>query len=64
MTLDVPVLYLTGRESTAAARGVARLLTAVLPQVEVVELEGVGHMGPITHPQRVNAEIARFLART
>jgi len=64
VTLDVPVLYLTGRESTAAARGVARLLTAVLPQVEVVELEGVGHMGPITHPQRVNAEIARFLART
>lgn len=62
-SVDVPVLYLTGRDSTATAQGVARLLTARLPNVEVVELDGVGHMGPITHPQRVNAEIARFLER-
>ena len=61
-TLDIPVLYLTGRDSTPTAHGVARLLTATLPNVEVVELDGVGHMGPITHPQRINAEIARFLA--
>ena len=61
-TLDIPVLYLTGRDSTPTAHGVARLLTATLPNVEVVELDGVGHMGPITHPQRINAEIARVLA--
>ena len=29
--------------------------------VELVELEGLGHMGPITHPQIVNEHIGRFL---
>jgi pimeloyl-ACP methyl ester carboxylesterase len=61
--LEMPVLYLVGRDSTVSARGVARLLTAALPRVDVVELEGVGHMGPITHPQRVNEAIVRFLER-
>jgi pimeloyl-ACP methyl ester carboxylesterase len=59
--LDVPVLYMTGRQSTRSAHGVARLLTAVLPQVEVVTFESLGHMGPITHPEVVNSAIARFL---
>jgi pimeloyl-ACP methyl ester carboxylesterase len=35
----------------------------VLPSVEVVELEGLGHMGPVTHPQPVNDAIRRFLER-
>jgi pimeloyl-ACP methyl ester carboxylesterase len=61
--LDVPVLYLTGSESPASARGVARLLTRTLPRVTAVEVEGVGHMGPVTHPERVNALIERFLER-
>ena len=60
-TLRVPVLFITGSESPAPSRGVARLLTRVLPQVEAVELEGLGHMGPITHAERVNDVIARFL---
>jgi pimeloyl-ACP methyl ester carboxylesterase len=42
---------------------VARLLTGALPRVEVVEFDGLGHMGPITHPQQVNEVIAGFLAR-
>jgi pimeloyl-ACP methyl ester carboxylesterase len=62
-TLRVPVLFMTGSESPAPSRGVARLLTRVLPQIEAVELEGLGHMGPITHPERVNDLIARFLER-
>jgi pimeloyl-ACP methyl ester carboxylesterase len=33
----------------------------VLPQVQVVEFNGMGHMGPITHPQVVNEAISRFL---
>lgn len=61
--LDVPVLYLTGRNSPASSLGVARLLTAALPRVEVIEFEGLGHMGPITHPQVVNPPIAAFLER-
>jgi pimeloyl-ACP methyl ester carboxylesterase len=32
-------------------------------QVELVELENVGHMGPITHPEVVNNVVSRFLER-
>ncbi|MFZ3202674.1 MAG: alpha/beta hydrolase, partial [Pseudomonas sp.] len=61
--LDIPLLYMLGKDSPASSLGVARLLTQALPRVEVVEFEGVGHMGPITHPQRVNEAILRFLER-
>ena len=60
-SLDIPVLYMVGKRSTPAAHGVARLLTNALPRVEVVEFEELGHMGPITHPDRVNEVITRFL---
>jgi pimeloyl-ACP methyl ester carboxylesterase len=59
--LDIPVLYLVDERSPKSSRGVARLLTAVLPEVEVFELEGLGHMAPITHPDTVNELIVSFL---
>jgi pimeloyl-ACP methyl ester carboxylesterase len=62
-SLQIPVLYMVGKRSTPAAHGVARLLTKTLPRVEIVEFEGLGHMGPITDPDRVNDAIARFLER-
>lgn len=61
--LDIPVLLMTGRRSTASALGVARLLAGVLPRVEIVEFDDLGHMGPITHPDAVNEAIRQFLAR-
>ena len=61
--LDVPVLYMVGACSTASARGVARLLASTLPRVELLELDDLGHMGPITHPDLVNDVIARYLER-
>lgn len=61
--LDIPVLYMVGKSSTQSALGVARLLTAVLPRVEVMEFDGLGHMGPVTHPKLVNEAIADFLDR-
>jgi pimeloyl-ACP methyl ester carboxylesterase len=61
-TLDVPVLYMIGGRSPASSRSVARLLTEVLPRVEVVEFAELGHMGPVTHPDVVNAAICKFLA--
>jgi pimeloyl-ACP methyl ester carboxylesterase len=63
-TLDVPVLYMLGADSPASSRGVGRLLARALPRVRVVEFPGLGHMGPITHPETVNAAIARFLEET
>jgi pimeloyl-ACP methyl ester carboxylesterase len=59
--LEVPVLYITGSDSPASSRGVTRLLTKTLPRVTAVEIEGVGHMAPVTHPDRVNALIERYL---
>ena len=59
--IDVPTLLLTGTASTAAARAVARLVAGVLPRVRVEEIEGVGHMAPVTHPQRVNPLIEQWL---
>lgn len=59
--LNVPVLYLTGARSTASAHGVARLLVSALPRVEALEMGGLGHMGPVTHPDQVNQQIKQFL---
>jgi pimeloyl-ACP methyl ester carboxylesterase len=59
--LPMPVLLLTGQRSTAAARGVVRMLHGHLPKAKVVELLGLGHMGPVTHPEKVNAAIVAFL---
>ena len=61
--LDVPVLYMVGKRSTPAAHGVARVLTAALPRVEIVEFAELGHMGPVTHPEPVNQAVKHFLER-
>jgi pimeloyl-ACP methyl ester carboxylesterase len=60
-SLTMPVLYLVGKRSPASALGVARLLTAALPQLEIVEFDQLGHMGPVTHPELVNGVVERFL---
>jgi pimeloyl-ACP methyl ester carboxylesterase len=59
--IDIPTLFLTGGDTTAAARAVARLITAVLRRAHVAEIAGVGHMAPVTHPDQVNPIIERFL---
>ena len=61
--LRLPVLLLAGSNSTLAAGSVVARLQALLPQAEVVTLPGLGHLGPLTHPAVVNAEISSFLAR-
>lgn len=62
--INVPTLLLTGTSSKASALAVARLLTKVLPRVRVQEIEGAGHMAPVTHPERINPLIERFLEET
>lgn len=59
--IDVPVLLMTGSASPASSLGVARLLAPALPQVRTQAFEGLGHMGPVTHPRIVDAAIERFL---
>jgi len=60
--LTTPVLCLTGQRSTAAAHGVTRRLLTVWPHAQHQVCEGLGHMGPVTHPAEVNARIDGFLA--
>lgn len=62
--LRMPVLLMTGKLTTASARGVARLIGGELPQARRIEFEALGHMGPITHPEVVNEAIAAFVAKT
>jgi pimeloyl-ACP methyl ester carboxylesterase len=59
--LDARTLCLVGADSPASARAVSRLLAKTLPRASEVELDGVGHMGPVTHPDRVNALIEEHL---
>lgn len=59
--LRMPVLIMTGGRSTASAHGVSRRLVSALPAVQQHEFPELGHMGPVTHPERVNAVVARFL---
>jgi pimeloyl-ACP methyl ester carboxylesterase len=61
--LDMPVLLLSGSRSPLSSRAVAQRLARLLPRVQCVELEGLGHMAPVTHPDVVNAQVAAFLDR-
>jgi pimeloyl-ACP methyl ester carboxylesterase len=60
-SLDLPCLLLTGTRSTAAARRAIQLLRDTLPAATVIEFDGLGHLGPITHPERIDAAAAAFL---
>jgi pimeloyl-ACP methyl ester carboxylesterase len=59
--LEVPVLLLVGKRSPLSSRAVAQLLARTLPKVNLVELDGCGHMAPVVQPDKVNGHIARFL---
>jgi len=59
--IDQPVLLMTGSDSPASSLGVAGLLAQSLPRVQVLAFDGLGHMGPVTHPDTVNDAVARFL---
>jgi pimeloyl-ACP methyl ester carboxylesterase len=61
--LEVETTLIVGSRSPASSRGVARLLARTLPRLTLVELPGVGHMAPVTHPDPVRAAIATHLER-
>jgi pimeloyl-ACP methyl ester carboxylesterase len=61
--LEVPCLLLTGSRSTAAARRAVRLLRETLPHANVIEFEGLGHLGPVLQPARVDEAVAAFMSQ-
>ncbi len=61
-TLDCPILYMLGGSSPESAHAVSRAILPVLRSARVVEFQGLGHMAPVTHPDVINAEIAKFFS--
>lgn len=59
--LTMPVLWLEGEMTRLPPKAVARRLLPTLADARQVRIAGAGHMGPITHPDAVNAEILRFV---
>lgn len=62
--LDMPVLLMWGEHSPESATSVVRVLQDAFPNVTLAPQPGLGHMGPITHAERINAQIAEFIARS
>ena len=62
-TFDVPLTLVRGERTTAAAAAIVDQLAAVNPAAQVDTLEGTGHMGIITHPDKVAASLAQHWLR-
>jgi pimeloyl-ACP methyl ester carboxylesterase len=60
-SLGMPMLFLTGARTVPAARRLSELLRLAAPRAQHAVLEGMGHLGPITHAAAVNRWIAGFL---
>lgn len=53
-TLAVPTLVVKGSCSALPTRRICDLLARALPEVSMREIEGAGHMAPLTHRDEVN----------
>ncbi|MCB1391466.1 MAG: alpha/beta hydrolase [Rhodobacteraceae bacterium] len=56
-SFPAPVLVILGSGTTPIFRAVLRGLTRRLPDVTEIEIDGAGHMAPVTHPQQTAAAI-------
>ena len=59
--LNIPTLSLSGEHSPCSTRVISRLLGETLPEVKVKVMPGMGHMGPITHGEKINDQIEHFI---
>ena len=51
------------RDTRASTRRRTQLLAYTLPAVELETLDGMGHLGPVTHGEAVADRIAFFVRR-
>jgi pimeloyl-ACP methyl ester carboxylesterase len=61
--VHAPALVARGTHTTLAARAVADRLAATLPNADLVEIAGAGHMLTVTHAEALNAAIEAHLAQ-
>jgi len=59
--LSMPILFLSGTLTRAPTARIARVVQSFMPGASRIEIPGLGHMGPVTHPDAVNSLIALFL---
>lgn len=60
---SVPTLLIRGTQTTTPARIVVDLINGRLPNAQLLEIEGAGHMSPFTHAEDVISHIADHLRR-
>ena len=60
--IDVPTLLLYGGADVRSPRAVAEGLATQIPGAELVVVPDAGHMLNMEAPERVNAELRRFLS--
>lgn len=61
-SMRAPTLLIRGTETRLPAHEVVDLLHEILPNSRMREIEGAGHMAPLTHPVEVNAAIADHIS--
>lgn len=57
-----PALIMRGQHAPVPTRAIAERLPMLLPAARLAIVEGAGHMGPLTHADKVNAIIVRHIA--
>jgi pimeloyl-ACP methyl ester carboxylesterase len=62
--IRVPTLLFTGERTPSTERRVVHRLAAAIAGARVVDVPGAGHMGPITHADLVDPQIARHIAES
>jgi len=58
---DCPTLFLTGAATVVSTRRIGEIARHWRPQARHRVLDGMGHMGPITHAAAVNRVLEQFL---
>lgn len=61
--IDAPVLLLTGSEGPSHLRDSIRAVENAVPNSQFVEIENLGHNGPVSDPKRVSTSVREFLQR-
>jgi pimeloyl-ACP methyl ester carboxylesterase len=59
--LRMPVLIMRGEHATKTTHTIAEMLPTVLPETDLVVVDGAGHMGPLTHGTVVSELIAAHI---
>jgi pimeloyl-ACP methyl ester carboxylesterase len=59
--IEAPALLLSGTRSPPAGRRVAAILAETIPHARLETLSGAGHMGPLTHAERVSDLIVQHI---